>query len=760
VQTELSTNLSTTIVDNPGEQERASARQLLRVAIDLPRHNLFDYLPPPGMDASEVPLGARVRVPFGARDSIGVVVDYASAASVSAAALKPVRSLIDAAALLDAPLMRLLRWTAQYYHHPPGEVFLAALPLALRQGGGAFAQIELWRITAEGVVALASHSLQRAPRQRGLLGLLGAARDGLSAAQLAAYDSSWRNAARVLRSRGLLERLEARDLTVQEAQPHAERTAATPLLSGAQSQAVAQIEAAAGTFGAFVLQGATGSGKTEVYLQCAAGSLQRGRSALVLVPEIALTPQLVARFAERLHCEIAVLHSGLAEAQRLAAWRAAQCGRARIVLGTRSAVFAPVPELGLIVVDEEHDSSYKQQEGGCRYSARDLAVTRAMQSQIPIVLGSATPALETLHNLMLERYHRLVLPRRADQPPAPQLTLIDLRAHSVTQGLSRPALEAMRRHLEAGGQVLVFINRRGYAPTLLCTACGWIAPCRHCDARLTVHRANSQLQCHHCGAVEPLPARCTRCGFTVKPVGQGTERVQETLQTLLPEYPLVRLDRDSAARAGELEALMSRVLSGESRILVGTQIVAKGHHFPRISLVVVLNADQGLFSTDFRAAERLAQTIVQVAGRAGREQARGEVLIQTEYPDHPLLQSLLKGGYEEFAAVALAERSAASWPPYGRLALLRASAPTLQAALDFLQQARALAPADGAVRVLGPVTAAMARRAGRYHAQLLLESRERGPLHRLLDLWLPAVAELPQARRVRYALDVDPIDVQ
>ncbi len=759
VQTVLSTNLSTTIVDNPSQH----VHQLLRVAIDLPRHNLFDYLPPPGLDATQVPLGARVRVPFGASERVGVVVDYASAASVGTAALRSAHELIDAAGLLDAPLLRLLRWTAQYYHHPPGEVFAAALPLALRKGACALAQIELWRITAEGVGALTSQRLQRAPRQRSLLALLGGAPDGLSAAQLAAHDRAWRNAARVLQARGYLERLEVAAPAVQGPPVRAQnnvRSAAAPLLSAAQSHAVAQIQAAAGTFGAFVLQGATGSGKTEVYLQCAAGSLQRGRSALVLVPEIALTPQLVARFAERLGCEIAVLHSGLAEAERLAAWRAAHSGRARIVLGTRSAVFAPVPNLGLIVVDEEHDSSYKQHEGGCRYSARDLAVTRAMQSQIPIVLGSATPGLETLHNLLLERYHRLVLPRRADQPEAPQLSLIDLRSHSVTQGLSRPALDAIRRHLAAAGQVLVFINRRGYAPTLLCTACGWIAPCRDCDARLTVHRAKSQLQCHHCGAIEPLPSRCGRCGFTVKPVGQGTERVQETLQTLLPEHPLVRLDRDSASRPSELEALMSSVLSGESRILVGTQIVAKGHHFPRISLVVVLNADQGLFSTDFRAAERLAQTIVQVAGRAGREHTRGEVLIQTEYPEHPLLQSLLKGGYEEFAAVALAERCAASWPPYGRLALLRASAPTQQAALDFLSQARALAPAERGVRVLGPVTAAMARRAGRYHAQLLLESRERGPLHRLLDLWLPAVAELPQARRVRYALDVDPIDVQ
>jgi primosomal protein N' (replication factor Y) len=385
---------------------------------------------------------------------------------------------------------------------------------------------------------------------------------------------------------------------------------------------------------------------------------------------------------------------------------------------------------------------------------------RAQQNQVPVVLGSATPAFETLQNLIGGRYRGLALPRRDDQALAPRLALIDIRAHTVRRGLSTPVIDAIRRHLSASGQVLVFINRRGYAPTLLCTACGWIAPCHACDARLTVHRASGQLRCHHCGAVEALPERCLRCGFAVKPVGQGTERVEETLRELFPDEPLIRLDRDTASRPGELDAIVGSVLSGGARILVGTQMVTKGHHFPGISLVVVLNADQGLFSTDFRAAERLAQTIVQVAGRAGRERNRGEVLIQTEYPEHPLLQSLLSGGYEGFAAVALLEREAARWPPFGRLAVLRASSRSSDGALEFLAAARRLSPAARDVRVLGPVAASMARRAERYHAQLLIESADRGPLHRFIDDWLPQVETLARTRRVRYVLDVDPIEIQ
>ncbi len=758
VQPKLSTDLSTAIVD----KTTAAEPVVLRVAIDMPRAALFDYLPPAGLRAAQVPLGARVRAPIGTRDSVGVVVEYGERSVVGSDRLKAIRLLIDDAALFDEPLLHLLRWTAQYYHHPLGEVIAAAIPKALREGSAAAPQRECWRLrdNAPSAIDAALDGLRRAPQQRALFSLL-AAQPGLAADQISSLLPNWRASARALAARGLIEPYQARDDSAADEPLRADAGPdQPPVLSDAQREAVARIDAAAGSFAAFVLQGATGSGKSEVYLQCAARTLARGDSVLVLVPEIALTPQLVERFRRRLPGTIAVLHSGLTDGERLAAWREAHSGRARIVLGTRSAVFAPVRRLGLIVVDEEHDSSYKQHESGCRYSARDLCVARAGQAAVPVVLGSATPAFETLHNLERGRYQGLSLPRRKDQPEAPRLALIDLRAHAVNQGLATPVVDALRRHLAAGAQVLVFINRRGYAPTLLCTVCGWIAPCRQCDARLTVHRGASELRCHHCGAVEALPDRCQRCGFAVKPIGHGTERVEETLQSLFPQEALIRLDRDTASSPAELEARMRQVSSGQARILVGTQIVTKGHHFPGIALAVVLNADQGLFSTDFRAAERLAQTIVQVAGRAGREHSRGEVLIQTEYPDHPLLQSLIAGGYEGFAATALREREAAQWPPYGRLALLRASAVTAEAALDFLNAARAVVPAVAGVRVLGPVAAAMARRAGRHYAQLLLDSRERGPLHRLLDQWLPLVAELPQARRVRFALDVDPIDTQ
>jgi primosomal protein N' (replication factor Y) len=391
-----------------------------------------------------------------------------------------------------------------------------------------------------------------------------------------------------------------------------------------------------------------------------------------------------------------------------------------------------------------------------------------------VVLGSATPALETLQNVAGGRYTRLLLTRRAAEAVPPRLSLIDLRSSAVRDGISTPAVQAIERHLEAGGQVLVFLNRRGYAPTLLCTACGWIAPCRDCDARLTVHLSAARLRCHHCGADTALPERCPQCGFAVKAVGQGTERIEETLAALFPGIPSIRLDRDVVRRRGDMEEAMRRMASGEARILVGTQMVTKGHDFPNVTLVVVLNADQGFFSTDFRAPERLAQTIVQVAGRAGRGEKAGEVLIQTEFPDHPLLRSLLAEGYEGFARAALAERSQASWPPFSRLAAVRDSAKTAEAALAFLTEARKAAEdlraqrggsaagsraAGRGIRLLGPAPAGMAKRAGRHHAQLLVESTDRAALHRFLDAWLPALESLPSVRRVRWALDVDPIEI-
>jgi primosomal protein N' (replication factor Y) len=706
-----------------------------------------------------------VRIPVGRRSAIGVVVGHSAEPSVGAAALKAVHELIDREPLVDDGLMQLLHWSANYYHHPLGEVIASALPRLLKEGAPAVATQALWRLKPDGREALRAGITRRAPHQSALMQLLAQQPCGMAASAIEASLPRWRTAAAALRKRGWVESF------VAEAAPQFDPAAdarfeavVPPALSAEQSQAVTAVDGSAGRYEAFVLWGATGCGKTEVYLQCAARTLERGGSVLMLVPEIGLTPQLVARVEQRLRAPRVVLHSGLTDVERLSAWRRARSGQACIVLGTRSAVFAPLSGLQLIIVDEEHDGSYKQYDGGCRYSARDLAVVRAHQLDIPVLLGSATPSFETLHNIERGRYRLLRLPRRSDQSEAPALALVDLRTHAMRQGLATPVIEAIRRHLTAHGQVLVFINRRGYAPTLLCTACGWIAPCPDCDARLTVHRGQARLSCHHCGHLEPLPAQCPRCGFAVKPVGQGTERIEETLRQLFPLAPLLRLDRDTAQNSAELQTTMRSVESGETRILVGTQMVTKGHHFPGVSLVIVLNADHGLFSTDYRAAERLAQTIVQVAGRAGREQLRGEVLIQTEYPDHPLLQSLLHGGYEAFAAAAMAEREAACWPPFSRLAMLRASSVKPDGALSFLSAVRAQMPATSpgaaTVRVLGPVPAAMARRAGRHYAQLLLECGERASLHHFIEESVPTIERLARAHRVRFALDVDPLEVQ
>ena len=732
--------------------------QVLRVALDTPLRRLFDYLPPAEAGTGPLPaIGARVRVPFGRQRLIGLVLAAADTSEVQQERLKPILEVLDARPVLDSAAIELLTWAAQYYHHPIGEVLTGALPRPLRFGAGAVEVEERWAATDAGALAGADGEPRRAPKQRSLLTFLienGGAPAGILDERL----GSWREAARALLARGLIASAAIRIETLPS--PEARLRAAGPVLLPEQSAAIEAVASGFGRFGAYVLHGITGSGKTEVYLRLIERVLGQGRRALVLVPEIGLTPQLLGRFRERFDAPMAVLHSALSDSERLSGWREASSGRARIVLGTRSVVFAPVPDLGLVVVDEEHDASYKQHEGGFHYSARDLAVVRARHAGVPVVLGSATPSLETLHNVAAGRYVRLTLPRRAAEAQPPRLALLDLRTSAVRSGIATPAVLAIERHLADDGQVLVFLNRRGYAPTLLCTACGWIAPCRDCDARLTVHLAAGRLRCHHCGGDVPLPARCPQCGFAVKPVGQGTERIEETLAALFPGVRIARLDRDVVRRRGELEDVMRRMSSGEARILVGTQMVTKGHDFPNVTLVVVLNADQGLFSTDFRAPERLAQTIVQVAGRAGRGAKPGEVLIQTEFPEHPLLQSLLTEGYDGFARAALEERAQAAWPPFSRLAAVRDSATTAQAALGFLTDARSIARrTPRGVRLLGPVPAAMAKRAGRFHAQLLIESAERARLHEFLDAWLPEVEALRSARRVRWSLDVDPIEL-
>ena len=726
----------------------------MQVALDAPLRRLFDYRPPPHYAPGALQVGVRVRVPFGRQSLVGLVVGIAAGSELPEARIKAAEAILDVEPVLDPHTFELVRWAADYYHHPIGEAFAAALPAALRAGRPLHAQETRWQLLAEGAAALAAGP-RLGSRQRALAAAL-AAHPSLGPAELEALGDGHRDALRSFAARGWVASFEAAPAAAPVA---AASTAAGPQLTAAQDRAVRAIGAALGGYAPYLLHGVTGSGKTEVYLRVIEEVLARGLQALVLVPEIALTPQAVERFRRRFSVPLAVLHSGLSDVERLAMWRAARTGIAPVVIGTRSAIFVPLARPAIIIVDEEHDSSYKQQEG-FRYSARDLAILRAQRIAIPVVLGSATPSLETLHHAETGRYRRLDLPERTGSAGVPKMAIVDLRQHEQRHGIATPCVLAIEQHLAAGGQVLLYLNRRGFAPTLFCPGCSWAAPCSECDARLTVHLRSHRLVCHHCGAQAPVPFACPRCATELRPVGQGTERIEDALDELFPGVAVVRIDRDTIQNRGEIEAALARVQSGEARILVGTQMLTKGHDFPDVTLVVVLNADQGLFGTDFRASERLAQSIVQVAGRAGRAARPGEVLVQTACPEHPLLVRLLAAGYDGFAKVALEERAAARWPPFSRLAVLRAEAAQRDRALAFLVAARDAAGAGrGTVRVLGPVTAAMERRAGRYRAQLLLESAQRGPLQQLLSDWLPRVVGLPEARRVRWSIDVDPLEV-
>jgi primosomal protein N' (replication factor Y) (superfamily II helicase) len=729
---------------------------ILQVALDTPLRRVFDYRPPVSFSGQEfgeaLRLGIRVRVPFGRRQLIGVLVGIAAQSALPSDKLKPALDILDTEPIFDPHTFELLRWAAEYYHHPIGEVFAAALPVSLRAGQPASIRTESWGLSEAGRRELTAPSDRRAPQQRALLAWLGACGRATTETLGEHFKPAlWRELAK----RGwILPTDREPDVAPMESRP------SDVALTDTQAGCVAAILASPASFAVHLVYGVTGSGKTEVYLRVIAAAIAGGGQALVLVPEIALTPQLVDRFRQRFSSGVVAVHSGLSGVERRDAWRAAHIGHARIVIGTRSAVFTSMPRLALIVVDEEHDASYKQQEG-FRYSARDLAVLRARGAGVPILLGSATPSLETLENAATARYSMHRLPQRPGVARAPRIALLDLRKHAADQGLSTPAMAAIGQHLNDGGQVIVFLNRRGYAPSLFCNACGWVAPCARCDARMTLHRRAQQLRCHHCGAHGDVPAVCGSCGQPLHPVGQGTERVEETLERLFPKAPLARLDRDTASARGAIETVLARVHSGEARILIGTQMLTKGHHFPEVSLVVILNADQGLFASDFRATERLAQTITQVAGRAGRGAKAGEVLIQTEFPEHPLLNRLLTEGYEGFAVSALEERREAGWPPYSRLAMLRAEAKDSGGLDAFLRGASDAGRTlnEAAVRILGPASALIARRADHYRAHLLIETAQRSTLQRFLSVWLPRVESLPGPPGLRWSIDVDPLEV-
>ncbi len=747
---------------------------IVQVAVAAPVAEIFDYRLP--LENADCALGQRVLVPFGRSRRVGMIVARQERSQIAPERLKSIERCLDREPLLGADDLALIRWAADYYRCPPGEAIFSALPARLRRPVPSYpeashaVQLKGWRPRTAGAAAQPG-LLSRAPRQAAALALLQARPEGLADAELRAQLGDCRAILKALAEKGLIERclLSAPSgsalLDVPQDRPHAAPRAASlgpepsPTPNEEQQAAIAAVHGASG-FQCFLLNGVTGSGKTEVYIRLIGAALERGRQVLVLVPEIGLTPQLAERFAQRLDTERVVLHSGLAEGERERAWQRAARGNARLILGTRSAIFTPLPDLGLLIVDEEHDVSLKQQDG-FRYSARDLAVRRAQIRHCPVLLGSATPSLETLRNAERGRYRHLRLHQRAGGAKPPRFLVVDVRSQPLVTGLSHALLTRMMAVIEAGHQVLLFLNRRGFAPVLTCHDCGWISACRHCDARMTLHRDRGLLICHHCGDQRALPVHCPECESPdLRPLGQGTERVEESLRQRFPGIPLARIDRDSTRRKGDLERLLGAARDGAYPLLLGTQMLAKGHHLPGVTLVGILDLDHGLYGSDFRATERMAQLLIQVAGRAGRAEQPGTVMLQTRHPDHPLLIRLLSQGYGAFAAAALAERAEAALPPFSFQALLRADSRVEQQALDFLRQARAqvLGLAPEPVEVWGPAPASMERRAGRFRAQLLLQSHQRGPLHALIDRLLPVLRAQSGHRGLRWSIDIDPQD--
>ncbi|SNT70540.1 replication restart DNA helicase PriA [Psychrobacter sp. LV10R520-6] len=758
---------------------------LVQVALPVPLYRVFDYSVP--VDSISMPkpvlpqIGSRVEVSFGRQTLIGIVVAHIAQtdSTVPSNKLKPINHCLDDTPILDERMLALAYWLVRYYHYPLGEVLSVMLPSLVRQGKPLDLLITHWRIlphiSDDDFRANANKQKQQFDMLK-LHGERGASEDVLL------LEGMQRAFLKTLEEKGLIERY-----IEPKTAPTAVRLAKMPLdMNTEQKQAVEAIIAAhsANKYTGFLLNGITGSGKTEVYLQAMQTVLEAGQQVLILVPEIGLTPQTRARFASRFAAQIVLLHSGMTNTYRMQGWQDCRTGHAQIIIGTRSAVLYPFANLGLIIVDEAHDASYKQQDT-LRYHAADIALYRGLQGNIPVVLGTATPTLEHLKLVDDGKLVECLLSTRPGNAKPATMQLIDARMQSTHQqiqddgarydtGLTDKLIGAIRQTLEAGDQVLIFLNRRGYAPVLLCGACGWQADCPRCDAHLTVHYSsqsqsssysNNYLKCHHCDWQAYIPAACPDCGSqNIDAKGMGTTRLSENLQAIFANpqtskdlYPIIQIDRDTTRRKDSWEKIYQRINQGTPAILVGTQMVAKGHHFPNVTLVCLPNADRGFLSADFRSPEHTAQLMIQVAGRAGRGDKSGRVLIQTLQPDNPLLLKLVKDGYLPFARELLQERKMMGLPPYSYAALIRCEGKTLAATTQALNDAIAGLPKPHNLAVLGPIDAPMSKKNSRYHSQLLLLAKDRKQLHGILNQWWQPVLAMPSAKYLKLTLDIDPV---
>jgi primosomal protein N' (replication factor Y) len=733
--------------------------QYIQVAIPVPMRQLFTYSVPHSLFQQELVIGQRVLVNFSNRQVIGIILSIDDNTLLPVNKIKPILSQIKSDNHYPKQLLKLLTLCADYYQHPIGEVLQQGLPALLRQiDPPKIAPVMHWFTVENTHNATINSSLEKiqkkAPKQFSLYQLI-ATHPKLSWVEIRTlgFTKSQLNS---LESKGLIEQKTA-EITSYHWQNSHLNTTNKHQLSTEQAIVVSAITNRLNQFVCHLIDGITGSGKTEVYLQSMEKVLSAHQQVLVLVPEIGLTPQTLSRFEQRFNVPIFLHHSGLNDRERYQTWFNALNNNAAIVIGTRSAVFTPLTRLGLIIVDEEHDGSFKQQDS-FRYNGRDVALIRAKQLNIPIVLGSATPSFESLHNAHQKNYGYHQLTKRAGNSKLAKMSLINTSEHVLESGLSSPLKEAIKQTLNRGEQVLVFLNRRGYAPAIKCNQCQWVAHCLHCDKPYTLHRQQGLLICHHCATFQAIPKHCPSCqSVDISPLGQGTEQIEQHLSELFTEHSIVRIDRDSTRKKGELSKLLQQVSNNQHHILIGTQMLAKGHHFPNVTLVAMLDIDGALFSYDFRATEHMAQLLVQVAGRAGRESKLGRVLIQTNFPEHPLLQDLVHNGYPHFAMQGLKEREKIPLPPFSFHALIRAEANYPSYPEKFLQQI-ALCPLEHC-QFIGPMPAAMEKKAGKYRYHLIIQSNSRAHLHQNIRLIIAHIEQQKGQHKLRWSIDIDPIDL-
>ena len=730
-----------------------SSSSLAQIALDNPLRKLFDYRVPKHLQTQLKP-GCRVRVPFGNKVLTGICIQFTKNSQVPQHKLKEIETVIDQAPLFNHEALQLIIWAARYYHTSLGNAVFTALPPALRRAdtGGTLNETYVSALQAD------DKKLQRAPKQKTIYAwLLEQLPHAVTQSELQQAFPNSRSAIQCLIEKDFIKS-ETKALQSQLQHP----IPSHPLnLTPAQSSISQALLSGLDSFNPSLLEGVTGSGKTEIYFSLIEKVLQTNASqVLILVPEIGLTPQLQMRLQKHFSTEIGLLHSNVGETMRYKTWLKISRGDIRIVLGTRLAIFTPMPQLKMIIVDEEHDASFKQQEGFL-YHARDVAIYRAKQNNIPIILGSATPSFESLHNVSIQKYHHLQLSQRVFSDQLPNIHISDMRAQPASQILSRPLIDAMHRHLAQGKQIILFLNRRGYAPALYCHDCGWVAKCPRCDANMTFHATHNKLTCHHCDYHMPRPSICGECqSSNVLLLGHGTQRIEEILDQTFPNHPHVRLDRDSTRRKGSMESMLNDIREHKYQIVIGTQILSKGHDFPDVTLVGVLDIDYGIYSHDFRAMERSAQLLMQVAGRAGRRDVRGEVFVQTHNPEHPLLTTLFEKDYASFAQQALTSRKEYQLPPYVYHISLRARAGQIETVQAFLMQAKNSAQEifTNEIKIQGPVTPAMEKKAGQYRAFLLLTRTQRGQYTNLINAWIERLSQQKNANRVHWSIDVDPIE--